>query len=238
MEIPDKLYTDDGRVIYTCDLRYINHGANADVWRLNDDYAVKLFRPNTQKMAPEVVDIFKKIHFSCFPNLYSTLKRSYHQEEFDGYLMDYLEEGDGISILDIPSKNLISSVFGLEEDFSSMTSCGVISRDIRVGNTMITKDCMLKLYDYDLFYIQSDYDIPIDSVSTEYQLLKELFIDAICMDYSFSASERVEVFKYINEVFSFYQFQDVMPSQVIKDSFSRDDTPKKFFKRYVSGKNC
>ena len=241
MEIqrPKQLITDSGQVILGKELSYVNHGYNADVWCWFDDsgqkFAVKTYKKGCHKLGlqNEVADIFQELEFYNFPNLYTSVRTDISHKNIDGYIMEYTEEDSERSVLDIPSVNLFSSIQALEEDLLSISSYGIFTSDVKGENTMVTKDGVLRLFDYDLFFVDRGNRrnmIEVDNLHTELRLLRDVLTHAVIFDSSFTNEERRAAKDYINSNLSLRLCRDRMPSELLDSSFCQEETPKQLLK--------
>lgn len=107
-----------------------------------------------------IADIFVNLNFQNLPNLYSIVRSNrFDKKSFDGYVMDYFDEDQFASLLDISSSNLYDSISGLEKDISLLSSHAIVLDDVKAANAMITTDGMFHLLDYDLFSIDSSHSL-------------------------------------------------------------------------------
>ena len=147
--------------------------------------------------------------------------------------MEYMEEDSERSVLDIPSVNLFSSIQALEEDLLSISSYGIFTSDVKGENTMVTKDGVLRLFDYDLFFVDRGNRrnmIEVDNLHTELRLLRDVLTHAVIFDSSFTNEERRAAKDYINSNLSLHLCRDRMPSELLDSSFCQEETPKQLLK--------
>lgn len=238
---PYQLFLDDGSCIYGDELKFIGHGYNADVWKWQHDgcdFAVKTFYPNCYGLAlhQDIASIFSQIQFYNLPNLYSTVcHHSFSFRSIDGYVMEFFEEEKGVSLMDISSTNLFSSISYLEDDMQAFSSYQVMMNDIRKDNTMITRDGMLHLFDYDMFYVDSDMNSKYVMLKNQHMvlwLLGNLFSSSLLFDFSFSTEEKKKLNDWLKKTFSLRRNGKRLPSEVIEEFFV-EDTPRDSLKKLV-----
>ena len=240
-EKPRQLFLDDGSCIDSNELTFLNHGYNADVWKWEHGgnvFAVKIFYGDCYGLSlhRDVASIFSKIHFYNFPNLYSTIHNGrFSLHSMDGYVMEFLDEDKDLSLLDISSIQLSSSLEKLERDIRAFSSKQVMMNDVRKNNTMITCDGMLHLFDYDMFYVDSDMDPKCVMLRNQHMVLwlvGNLLSSSILFDSSFSPDEKKQIDTFLKDFFSLRQNGKRLPSEVVKEFFL-EETPRKTLKKII-----
>lgn len=236
-----QLFLDDGSCIHGDELEFVGHGYNANVWKWQHngcDFAVKTFYPNCYGLAlhHDVASIFSQLQFYNFPNLFSTVcYHSFSLHSIDGYVMDFLREEKDASLMDISSCNLYSSICYLEQDIRAFSSYQIMMNDIGKDNTMITRDGMLHLFDYDMFYVDSDVNpkyVRLRNQHTVLWLIGNLFSSSLLFDLTFSTEEKKKLNDWLKKTFSLRQSGKRLPSEVIEEFFV-EDTPRASFKKLI-----
>ena len=98
---------------------------------------------------------------------------------------------------------------------------------------MVTKDGVLRLFDYDLFFVDRGNRrnmIEVDNLHTELRLLRDVLTHAVIFDSSFTNEERRAAKDYINSNLSLHLCRDRMPSELLNSSFCQEETPKQLLK--------
>lgn len=243
MQKPKELFLSDGGCILGSELQYLNHGANADVWKWSSKdgvFAVKTFYPEHYIWAIDknIADIFMDLCFHNLPNLYYTCSRNKTADKklFDGYVMEYLEEDAMVSLLDIPSSNLYRSIYNLEQDIDLISSYGVVLDDVKVENSMITTDSMFHLLDYDLSYIDSSCSedkINRHNRNETFGLVRFSLLADLVADIDFTEEEKNRMLFFLIEQLYWERCYQVKLSDVVGDLFCNDATPRDTLKKRV-----
>lgn len=242
MKKPDKLFLADGRYVRESELQYLNHGDNADVWRWNSSdgvFAIKTFYPDCHMFALDqrIADIFVNLNFQNLSNLYSIVRSNrFDKKSFDGYVMDYFDEDQFASLLDISSSNLYDSISDLEKDISLLSSHAIVLDDVKAANAMITTDGMFHLLDYDLFSIDSSHSLERIAAQNGNEvrwLVHSSFIIDLIVDLEFTEDEKNRIRFFLDDEFSRHKCYNLNLSDVVGTLFCNDSTPRDALKQMI-----
>ena len=150
--------------------------------------------------------------------------------------MEFFDEDVTASLLDIPSINLYSSIYCLEQDFDLISSYGIASSDVRVQNSMITTDSMFHLFDYDCFFLDSFHSeekIRSSNQKDVLELVRSALNVDIMVDLNLTADEKNEMRYFLEKKLSDKRCSKANPSDVLGDLFCSDVTPRNSLKKRV-----
>lgn len=157
----------EGKVINANELTFIGSGENSSIWKYKDK-AMKIFFIDCYRWSLSYNSYLKMKNLPLRRIL--NAKDSYYEctnqpivyEKPNAYIMNYVEERK-TSLLDIPTSNLIRDTKLLEEDAKILAANRMKMIDVKMYNSIISKE-------YELFF--SDTDLyRIDNKHTEEEIL-------------------------------------------------------------------
>lgn len=241
--LPFDFALENGKVIPSKQLEFINNGANGSVWKWNDGYhvwAIKSFFDDRYHLSlPRDICLeFQNMNFVNLPNIHFTLSRIGNPlGTYDAYLMDYFSPAKECKIIEIPSESLILSIEQLQEDGKRLSEKGIIMFDVKPENSIITEnDLMVHFIDLDLYKKVTNRGYE-EILSIQYKMIRS-FLSAslkldILNDFSFTAVEKINLLSFIQECFSNSSDCLYTPKELVEQLFSDVDNPKQFLKKKI-----
>lgn len=247
----------DGKIIKREDLCYISRGVNASVWKYQVDnslesMALKTFFSYTHKFCLNL-KVYEKMKDLPLKNIivpkdiyYKMSETPKSDEDFDAYLMSYLEENMNVLLSDVSLDSLLENITSLENDIKILAEYNILMNDIKLGNSIICKKkCQLHIIDIDMFsYIDENFFSDIDIYFSNYRtrkfnnfkenmymllsLIKSHFmydIDGLCL----SAEKKSSLKNYIYAYFSVDNLGNESITNHVERLFQGHDTPKEYF---------
>lgn len=230
------LLRENGDIIDGSDLSYLGRGENSTVWKYEsgkERYAVKIFfdiaiscaltkdtyrsmvnlpLKNTLK-ALEVLDVVGNS---------TTIRSGYY-----AYMMKYLDEKKGYSIVNMSTSKLLENSSSMEQDAELLANNHVAMFDLKRENTIFNQD--------DSYLYLSDVDMFCRSWESFRDVSENNFNELNFIFYHFLSDYSKEYFhdRYHNllkDIFLRNTLHKKSPTEKLEYLFSSYDTPKQFFK--------
>lgn len=234
------LEKENGEIIYGKELSYIGRGENSTVWKYkkgDNVYAIKIFFDIGFSCSLEdiVYESMKNIPLKKTLKAFETLKIINNKNDlvdrYGAYLMQYLEEIKGYSIVDMHTSKLLENIKMLEFDAMLLAKNEIVMKDLKIENAIFNRaDSMLYIGDIDMYYKAYNEDI-VDIMANNY--MEEKFII-----YQFLSRYSSQYYNGIyNEMIEdlFLKKDNRKPcTKKLEDLFSSYETPKQFFKENIN----
>lgn len=234
------LVRENGNLLLGRELSYYGRGQNSTVWKWECDgtkYAVKIFFDIAFSCAlqKDTYKVMKNLPLKNTLKALDTLKVVNSSgdvvNEYGAYLMEFLEERKGYSIVEMSTPKLIENAKFLELDAKLLAQNRIVMQDVKKENTIFNKeDSMLYLSDIDMFYVS--YDELSNGVLSD--IVRSNNIELRFAFYEFLARYSSEHYHAIyNDFLESFFFRDTTHGKAVADKldylFSSYDTPKQFF---------
>ncbi len=234
------LERENGEIISGRELSYLGKGINSTVWKYERDrkyYAIKIFFSNSLgcALSRNVYRMMKPLPLKNTIKAFDTLKvlnsGGNKVVGHDAYIMGFLEERTGYSMVEMPTKALLENTRAMESDASLLASNNIVMNDVKRQNTIFNNmDSM--------FYI-SDIDRFDSSKSDRASIRNKNYNELQFLYYQFFLRYSSDYYNAIyNDFFQKLFSQDIIHEKSITDKledlFSPYDTPKQFFEENKS----
>lgn len=238
--MPASFIGDQGTIIQSKDLSYINKGCNASVWRydsFDEVYAFKVFFEERFSYALSYA-AYQKMKRLPLKRTVKPIEMFRDQEisteEFGaGYLMPLLVPNEEMTLLDMSTSCLLENVRLLQEDVQLLTEENIQMKDVRYENSIFDQTTgMLYVTDVDMFEC-ADY-VPKDKL-LEYNykrllyLLKDHLQRSVTCSNDFDSSHKKSSGLLIKRDFSMDSLLECPPAMKIEQAFSKFEHPKQYF---------
>ncbi len=228
----------EGKIINADELSFIGAGENSSVWKYRDK-AMKIFFSDCYLWSLSYDNYLKmknlplKRVLAAKDAYYKCTDQPIVYENLTSYIMTYVEEKEA-SLLDIPTSNLLRDTQLLEEDAKILAASGIKMLDVKMDNSIISKD-------YNLFF--SDIDLyRVDNKHTEEEILNKN-IEKIYWFFETYLAKKIEDLEFSHELTSeertkslekIYELLNSKSSGLevhnsLEKLFSNYETPKEYF---------
>lgn len=229
----------EGKVINANELTFIGAGENSSIWKYKNK-AMKIFFSDCYHWSLSYDSYLRmknlplKRILNAKDSYYECTNQPIVYEKPNAYIMDYVEEDIVASLLDIPTSNLLRDTQLLEEDAKILAANSMKMVDVKMYNSIISKD-------YELFF--SDTDLyRIDNKHTEEEILDKNFDKIYWFFKTYLAKEledlefshKINSEEYTKALGKVYELLDpkLTESKVhnnLEKLFSNYETPKEYF---------
>jgi len=246
----------DGKIIERDKLSYISRGSNASVWKYQvddtlDSMALKTFFPWTRKYCLNL-KVYERMKDLPLKNIivpkdiyYRLDNSSLSDEDFDAYLMNYIEKENKNLLSDISLEHLLQNIASLEDDINILTEHNILMDDIKFKNSIIcSRDLQLYITDIDMFSCVdstklSDVDIFYSDYKTrKFNNLREnRYMLLLLIEYHFindigsilSKEKKASIENFLYTYFSFDNLGNESITNHVEKLFQGYDSPKEYF---------